>query len=158
MVLVLLLIMAYYCSSWVKKEGYISELSHTNTRRQNYEKILALYNDAMQGKAKNLGILMGATPRCLEDSRKGLFSYPVLKSRLENSKFSDSNTRDLLAPVIRLKALDADEVYVLIEKLEQIHCQVHKYEPKLSQEEMTFFIQSEFSRVGADENITPTKS
>ena len=134
---------------------YISELSHTNTRRHNYEKILTLYNDAMQGKVKHLGIIMSATPRCLEDSRKGLFSYPALKSRLEDSRFSDSNTHDLLAPVIRLKALDADEIYVLIEKLEQIHCQVHKYPPRLSHEEMAFFIQNEFSRVGADENITP---
>jgi hypothetical protein len=131
------------------------KIPHSVTRQYNYEKILTMYNDIMQGKAQYLGVIMGGTPQSIEDTRRGVFSYAALRSRLESSRFSDGVTRDLLSPIINLKALSPEEMYFLIQKLERIHGQVYKYEPKLLDEDLQFFIRKEYSRVGADQNITP---
>jgi hypothetical protein len=125
------------------------------SRQYNYEKILTIYNDIMQGKAQYIGVIMSGTPQSIADTRRGVFSYEALKSRLESSRFSDETSRDLLSPIIRIKTLTPEEVYFLIQKLEMIHCQVYKYEPKLSSNDLQFFIQSEYGRVGAKQNITP---
>jgi len=109
----------------------------------------------MQGKARHIGVIMGGTPQGIEDTRRGVFSYEALKSRLESSRFSDENTRDLLSPIIRLKPLTPEEMYFLIQKLMKIHGQVYKYEPKVSSNDLQFFIQTEYRRVGAGQNITP---
>ena len=131
------------------------KIPHSITRQYNYEKILTIYNDIMQGKARHLGVIIGGTPQSLEDSRRGIFSYEALKSRLENSRFSDGVTRDLLSPIIKLKTLTPEEMYFLIQKLEAIHGQVYKYGSQLSTEELQLFIKMEYARVGADQNITP---
>ena len=117
--------------------------------------ITTIYNDIMQGKAKHLGVIMCGTPQCVEDTRRGIFSYEALRSRLESSRFADGNTRDLLSPIIRLKPLTPEELYFLICKLEKIHAQVYKYETKLSSETLQYFIKTELGRVGAGQNITP---
>jgi hypothetical protein len=133
----------------------IYKIPHSVSRQYNYEKILTIYNDVMQGKAQYLGVIMGGTPQCVEDARRGVFSYEALKSRLESSRFSDGTTRDLLSPIITLKTLTPEEMYVLIEKLASIHGQVYDWEPRVSAADLSFFIQTEYSRVGADTNITP---
>lgn len=133
----------------------VSKIPHAVSRQYNYEKILSIYNDIMQGKARYLGVMICGTPQSIEDPRRGVFSYEALRSRLENSRFSNSSTRDLLSPIIRLKTLEPAEMYILIEKLGQIHAQVYDYQAKLTQDELSYFIQSEYSRVGADQNITP---
>ena len=97
------------------------------TRQYNYEKILMMYNDTLQGKAKHLGIIMGGTPQCVEDTRKGIFSYDALRSRLTDGKFASEDTVNLLSPIIRLKRLTPDEMYILIEKLRDIHSDLHEY-------------------------------
>ena len=154
-------------SMFVVKAGYkgmimmidelvnLFKIPNSISRQNNYEKILTLYNDIMQGKAQYLGVIMGGTPQCIEDTRRGVFSYEALKSRLENSRFSDGTTRDLLAPIIRLKTLTPEEMYFLVQKLESIHALVYKYEPKLKSETLQYFIKTEFARVGAGQNITP---
>ncbi len=131
------------------------KIPHSVTRQYNYEKILTMYNDIMQGKAQYLGVIMGGTPQSVEDTRRGVFSYEALKSRLENSRFSDGITRDLLSPIIKLKPLTPEEMYFLAQKLETIHGLVYKYELKLRDDDLQFFIKKEYSRVGADQNITP---
>jgi len=133
----------------------IYKIPHSISRQYNYEKILTIYNDIMQGCAQYLGVIMGGTPQCVEDPRRGVFSYEALKSRLESSRFSDGTTRDLLSPIITLKTLTPEEMYVLIEKLATIHGLVYSWEPRASAEELSFFIQTEFARVGANTNITP---
>ena len=154
-------------SMFVVKAGYkgmimmidelvnLFKIPNSISRQNNYEKILTIYNDIMQGKAKYLGVIMGGTPQCVEDTRRGIFSYEALRSRLESSRFSDGSTRDLLSPIIRLKPLTPEEMYFLICKLEKIHAQVYKYEAGLSSETLQYFIKTEFSRVGAGQNITP---
>lgn len=133
----------------------IYKISNSITRQNNYEKILTMYNDTLQGKAKYIGIIMGATPQTIEDKRRGVFSYEALRSRLSEGKFSRPGVRDLLAPVIRLEALNAEEMLVLCEKLADIHADLYDYEKKLSTNDLAGFVKIEFERVGADLNITP---
>lgn len=125
------------------------------TRQYNYEKILMMYNDTLQGKAKHLGIIMGGTPQCVEDTRKGIFSYDALRSRLTEGKFASEDTVNLLSPIIRLKRLTPDEMFILIEKLRNIHSDLHQYKSELTQEDLMSFIKIEYERVGANTNITP---
>ena len=133
----------------------IYKVPNAITRQYNYEKILTMYNDTLQGKAKHLGIIMGGTPQCIEDERRGVFSYQALKSRLQSGRFADSSTVDLLSPIIRLVPLTNEELYILIEKLAAIHAELYEYEQKITQDEMIGFIKMEFSRIGAATNITP---
>lgn len=125
------------------------------TRQYNYEKLLTMYNDTLQGKARYLGIIMGATPQAIEDKRRGIYSYEALRSRLEEGKFSKPGARDLLAPVIRLDPLTPEEMLVLCEKLSGIHAGLYGYERKLGTDALVAFIKLEYGRIGAEENITP---
>ena len=131
------------------------KIPHAITRQYNYEKLLAMYNDALQGKASYLGILMGATPQALEDKRRGIYSYEALRSRLTEGRFSAPGTRDLLAPVIRLDPLRAEEMLVLCEKLAQMHAGLYSYPRNTSTGDLADFIKIEYERIGADTNITP---
>ncbi len=131
------------------------KISSSITRQSNYEKILTMYNDTLQGKAQYLGIIMGGTPQCVEDTRRGIFSYEALKSRLEDSRFADEEARDFFAPIIRLKPLTPSEMTILVEKLTNIHADLYEYPRKIKEEELIEFIKIEFSRVGAAKQITP---
>lgn len=125
------------------------------TRQYNYEKLLTMYNDTLQGKARYLGIVMGATPQAVEDKRRGVYSYEALRSRLAEGKFSRPGARDLLAPVIRLEPLTPEEMLVLCEKLCAMHAGLYGYQRSLSTQELVDFIKLEYGRIGADQNITP---
>ena len=131
------------------------KIPNSITRQYNYEKLLTMYNDTLQGKARYLGILMGATPQAVEDRRRGLYSYEALRSRLAEGKFSRPGARDLLAPVIRLEPLTAEEMLVLCEKLSAMHAGLYGTEERVSAEERVQFIRMEYGRIGADQNITP---
>ena len=131
------------------------KIPNSVTRQYNYEKLLTMYNDTLQGKAKYLGILMGATPQALEDRRRGIYSYEALRSRLAEGRFSKPGARDLLAPVIRLDPLTAEEMLVLCEKLADMHAGLYGYDRKIGTGDLAAFIQTEYSRIGADEHITP---
>lgn len=152
---------------FLKKAGYngllilidelvnIYKIPNSITRQYNYEKILTMYNDTLQGKARYLGIVMCGTPQCIEDTRRGVYSYEALKSRLEEGRFGRDDIKDVLAPVIRLQPLSYEEMLVLIEKLADIHAELFNYQQTLTQEDLVNFIKIEFGRIGADTNITP---
>ena len=133
----------------------IYKIPNSITRQYNYEKILTMYNDTLQGKAKYLGIIMGSTPQALEDKRRGIYSYEALRSRLSEGRFSKPGARDMLAPVIRLEALTAEEMLVLCEKLAGMHAGLYGYSRVIGTDELISFIKVEYGRIGADENITP---
>lgn len=133
----------------------IYKIPNSITRQYNYEKMLTMYNDTLQGKAKYLGILMGATPQAVEDKRRGVYSYEALRSRLAEGKFSRPGARDLLAPVIRLEPLTPEEMLVLCEKLSDMHAELYGYERKIETDQLGDFIKLEYGRIGADQNITP---
>ena len=131
------------------------KIPNSVTRQYNYEKLLTMYNDTLQGKASSLGILMGATPQALEDRRPGIYSYEALRSRLAEGRFSRPGARDLLAPVIRLEPLTAEEMLVLCEKLAEMHAGLYGYSRSITTEDLASFIKIEYGRIGADQNITP---
>lgn len=133
----------------------IYKIPNAITRQYNYEKILTMYNDCLQGKARYFGIIMGSTPQAMEDTRRGVYSYEALRSRLAEGKFSREGTRDLLAPVIRLEPLTAEEMLVLCEKLADMHAGLYGYPRRLTTEDLAAFIKLEYGRIGADSNITP---
>ena len=133
----------------------IYKIPNAITRQYNYEKMLTMYNDALQGKARYIGILMSATPQAIEDKRRGVYSYEALRSRLAEGKFSRPGARDLLAPVIRLEPLTAEEMLILCEKLADMHADLYSYGRKLTTGDLAVFIRIEYERIGADLNITP---
>ena len=133
----------------------IFKIPNSITRANNYEKILTMYNDVLQGKAQHIGFLMGGTPQCIEDKYKGVFSYEALRSRLAEGHFSTEDTKDLSAPIIRLQMLSQEEMYILVEKLMNIHAQLYHYEPRLTHEDLIYFLTVEYNRVGAESHITP---
>ena len=133
----------------------IYKIPNAITRQYNYEKILTMYNDTMQGKAKYLGIIMSGTPQAIEDRRRGIYSYEALRSRLAEGKFSREGARDLLAPVIRLEPLSAEEMTVLVGKLAELHERMYGYTCGLTDDDYASFIRIEFGRIGADSAITP---
>ena len=132
----------------------IYKIPNAITRQYNYEKILTMYNDAMQGKAQHIGFILCGTPQCMEDPRRGVYSYEALRSRLAEGHFSGEH-KDLLSPVIRLLPLTNEEMLILIEKLADIHAGLYEYKQIVTQQDMVDFIEIEFSRIGADTHITP---
>ncbi len=132
----------------------IYKIPNAITRQYNYEKILTMYNDTMQGKAQHLGVILCGTPQCMEDPRRGVYSYEALRSRLAEGRFSGQH-KDLLSPVIRLQPLTPEEMLILVEKLAGIHAELYEYVQIIQQQDMADFIEIEFGRIGADEHITP---
>ncbi len=132
----------------------IYKIPNAITRQYNYEKILTMYNDTMQGKARHLGVILCGTPQCMEDPRRGVYSYEALRSRLAEGRFSGQH-KDLLSPVIRLQPLTPEEMLILVEKLAGIHAELYEYAQIVRQQDMADFIEIEFGRIGADEHITP---
>ena len=131
------------------------KIPNSITRQNNYEKILTMYNDTLQGKAQYLGIIMGGTPQSIEDRRRGVFSYEALRSRLTQGRFAREDMTDMLAPVIHLQPLTYEELLVLAEKLADIHAGYFGYERKVTTDDLVRFLQIEFGRVGADSHLTP---
>ena len=131
------------------------KIPNSITRANNYEKILTIYNDVLQGKASHLGFLMGGTPQCIEDRYKGVFSYEALRSRLAEGHFATEDIKDMSAPIIRLQMLSQEEMYILVEKLQAIRAQLYQYTPLLSGDDLVYFLTVEYNRVGAETHITP---
>ena len=131
------------------------KIPNATSRQYNYEKILTMYNDTLQGKARHLGIIMGGTPQSIEDRRRGVFSYEALRSRLTQGRFAGAGLTDMLAPVIHLEPLTYEELLVLIEKLAEIHAGYFGYERTVTEAQLVSFLKIEFGRVGADTHLTP---
>lgn len=131
------------------------KIVHRVSRENNYEKILAMFNDALQGKAEGLLLVLGGTPQFLEDPRRGLFSYEALRSRLCDSRFSDEEFRNLIGPVIRLRRLSDDELYALIVRVTSLYAEQYHWEPRISEAERVRFLSVCLARAGGDSMMTP---
>ncbi len=132
------------------------KITNRISRESNYEKILSMFNDTLQGRASGLYIIMGGTPQFLEDTRRGLFSYEALRSRLSDSRFTVSTGyKDLLGPVIRLKVLSESELYALISRITKLHGAYHSWEPRVTDTDLADFLNDSMSRVGAQSMMTP---
>lgn len=131
------------------------KITNRISRENNYEKLLAMFNDTLQGRAEGLMLVFGGTPQFLEDTRRGLFSYEALRSRLSDSRYADSGLKSMMGPVIRLRRLTENELLALIMRLTILHSQYFKWEARITDEEKQRFLADEMRRAGADEMITP---
>lgn len=153
-------------SQFVKQIGYsglvvnldeainLYKITHPQTRDKNYETILKIYNDTLQGNVEGLYISLGGTPEFLEDERRGLFSYGALKRRLQSNPHETQEYRDLSQPVIKLTPLKHDDTFVLLRNLRDIHAEHFSYAATASDDEIKNFLRSEYSRPGATEHLT----
>jgi hypothetical protein len=131
------------------------KISNRQSRENNYEKLLSMFNDIMQGKVQYLGLYLGGTPQFVEDERRGLFSYAALKSRLADSRFVREGHADFSSPIIKLQQLTHGELYILLERLTDIHAQHYGYTATLGEKELTAFMELVLASPGAEEFITP---
>ena len=102
-----------------------------------------------------LGIILGGTPQFMDDTRRGLFSYEALKSRLCDSRYASAGYRNYIGPVIRLKRLTDDEMYALISRVTKLYAVNYGVTPRITEAEMVKFLELSLTRAGADEMITP---
>lgn len=98
----------------------LSKLAHTGSRNSNYEQILRIVNDCLQGSAEGLAVYFGGTPEFLTDTRRGLYSYDALRSRLSENTYATGGLVDHDGPVLRLANLTPEELLVLLGKLRHL--------------------------------------
>lgn len=131
------------------------KINHKQARESNYEKLLTIFNDTMQGKARHLGVVLSGTPQFINDERRGLYSYEALRSRITENRFAAQGYVDYSSPVIILQQLSSEEIYLLLERLCEVHGAHYSYTCKLGQNELTAFMNTILSRLGADQLLTP---
>ena len=130
------------------------KITNSISRQSNYEKLLTMFNDTMQGKAESLGIFLGGTPQFVEDGRRGLFSYEALRSRLVAGRYGAAGLNNYTGPIIALEMLSHEEILILLQKLRDIHALHYGYEAQLTQEQLVHFMEEAVGRLGADELLT----
>lgn len=131
------------------------KITHTVSRHANYEKLLAILNDTLQGKAQHLQVFVGCTPKLLEDTRRGLYSYDALKTRLEPSRYIKEGLLDVSGPVIKLQTLSSEEVFLLLQRLRDVHAFYHGYESTITDQELITFMNEVLNRLGSEAFLTP---
>lgn len=131
------------------------KLSNAQARKSNYEQILRIVNDCLQGTVEHLGFVKGGTPEFLMDPRRGLYSYEALQSRLAENTFATDGMRDLSGPVIRLANLSPEELHVLLEKLRHVQAAGDPGAYLLPDEALKIFMEYCSQRIGSQYFRTP---
>jgi hypothetical protein len=126
-------------------------LNNKIARNNNYEAILRILNDCLQGQVEGLGFLFAATDDCLEDKRRGLMSYPALERRLADNRFATEGRVDYAGPVLKLATLTPEDCVVLLHNIRR----VHPYGTTLADEAIECYLQSCSQRMGAAYFQTP---
>ncbi|MEZ0256991.1 MAG: ATP-binding protein [Chthoniobacter sp.] len=157
-------LMAAFC----KKAGYggllvgldeLVVLSHrlpnTRVRQANYEELLSIINDCFQGGVGHLGFLLAGTDECLEDKRRGLYSYEALRSRLVENYFAADGVRDLSGPVVRLQNLTPEDLFVLLRNIRHIHANGDAVKYLVPDEALVAVLQRANETLGAEYYKTP---
>jgi len=131
------------------------KLHSRQAREANYEQILRILNDSLQGSAEGLGFLLGGTPDFLMDTRRGLYSYAALQSRLAENSFAQNGLVDFSHPVLRLACLTPEELYVLLQKLRHVYASGDSAQYLLPDEALQAFMAHCMKRVGEAYFRTP---
>ncbi len=131
------------------------KISTSTMRAKNYEKILTIFNDCFQGKISNLFINFAGTKEFLENERRGLFSYDALKTRLETNKFETLKIRDYSQAVLKLRPLDNNELFVLLQKLKEIYDFNFSVNSDITDKDIKLYMEEMFNKPGAEEFLTP---
>lgn len=124
------------------------KLANTQARNANYEQLLRILNDALQGTAEGLGFVLGGTPEFLMDSRRGLYSYAALQSRLAANTFAGGEIVDFSGPVIRLAQLSPEDFFVLLHKLQHVYAGGDPAKYLLPEEGLTAFMEHCAGKLG----------
>jgi hypothetical protein len=131
------------------------KLSNTQARNSNYEQILRILNDVLQGTAEGLGFVLGGTPEFLMDTRRGLYSYTALQSRLAENTFAKSGLVDYSHPVMRLSALSQEDFLVLLDKIRMVYASGDPAQVAMPDEGLTAFMTHCHQRIGEAYFRTP---
>lgn len=144
-------------SAFVKEAGYqgllvgfdelvnLFKLTSSQARNSNYEQILRILNDVLQGSAEHLGFLMGGTPEFLMDTRRGLYSYEALQTRLAENSFARDGLVDLSGPVVKLDSLTPEDMFVLLQNIREV---MQDAQSKLPDEALEAFMAHCSQRIG----------
>jgi hypothetical protein len=124
------------------------KLSNTQARNANYEQILRILNDSLQGTAVGLGILLGGTPDFLMDTRRGLYSYSALQSRLAENTYAVNGLVDYTSPVLRLTNLTPEDFYILIGKIRNVYAYGKQEDYLVPDEGLKSFMEHCSKRIG----------
>jgi hypothetical protein len=124
-------------------------LNNRVARNNNFEAILRIVNDCMQGDVRNLGFIFAATDECLTDKRRGLFSYEALASRLAGNRFAQGGLVDMSGPVLTLANLTPEDLYVLLHNIRRVHSGGDESIQMISDEGIEFYLQNCSQRMGA---------
>ena len=135
--------------------AYLYTITNSVSRKNNYEVILSIINDCLQGKASYIGFIFGGTPEFMEDQRRGLFSYEALRSRLAGNRFLGEGLHDFTGPVIKLSSLTAEEIFVLLQKIREIHLSQATTPVKMTDQDIHTYMEETLRRMGAREFTTP---
>lgn len=131
------------------------KLHSRQARDSNYEQILRILNDSLQGSCEGLGILLGGTPEFLMDTRRGLYGYSALQSRLAENAFAKDGLVDFSHPVLRLASLSPEELYILLQKLRHVHAGGDSARYLLPDEALQAFMAHCLQRIGEAYFRTP---
>lgn len=131
------------------------KINHSVSRKNNYEQLLRILNDALQGNCEGLSFLMGGTPDFLFDARRGLFSYEALQSRLAINSFASGEYVDMSGPVINLAKLTPEDMYLLLERLRHVFASGLQEKYLLPDEALTKFLEHCHQNIGQAYFETP---
>lgn len=134
------------------------KLTSTQARKSNYEQILRILNDTLQGSAEGLGFLMGGTPEFLMDPRRGLYSYEALQTRLAENRFAREGLVDYSGPVIRLANLSQEDLYILLRNIRHVMALGDESKYLVPDDALTAFMDHCHQRIGAAYFKTPRNS
>lgn len=125
------------------------KLPSQRARSSNYEQVLRILNDCLQGSAESLGFLLGGTPEFLMDQRKGLYSYEALHSRLAENTFAQiANVVDYHSPILMLQNLSPEEIYVLLCNIRNVFAGGNKDKYILPDEALKAFLEHCSKNIG----------
>lgn len=97
------------------------KISNSLSRKANYEEILNILNNTLQGSLSHIGFIMSGTPEFLTDGNRGLYSYEALRSRLTENVFSKNlGLTDYSSTVLRLANLTKEELFILLKNLRNV--------------------------------------
>jgi len=124
------------------------KLQSAQARSGNYEQLLRILNDVLQGSTNGLGFVMGGTPEFLMDTRRGLYSYEALQSRLAENTFAKGGLVDLSGPVVRLQSLTQEDLYVLLSNIRNVFSGGDPAQHLVPDDALTSFMQHCSQRIG----------
>jgi hypothetical protein len=151
------IVLAGYSGLYVVLDEAVNlyKLTSTQARTSNYEQLLRIVNDALQGSVEHLGFMIAGTPEFLTDTRRGVYSYEALQSRLSENRYLGAGLTDYSGPVIRLASLTPEELYVLLTRLLAVYGPDERGELLLPEDAVTAFMRHSSERIGSDYFRTP---